>query len=107
MADEKKEMSPVVATNFIEDIIDEELKEGGRCYGQTIETRFPPEPNGYLHIGHVKAFCIDFGTAEKYGGHCHLRMDNPHSPSSETNIGTRDAFCNRLVTSAWVTGFPL
>ena len=76
MADEKKEMSPVVATNFIEDIIDEELKEGGRCYGQTIETRFPPEPNGYLHIGHVKAFCIDFGTAEKYGGHCHLRMDD-------------------------------
>ena len=73
MADEKKEMSPVVATNFIEDIIDEELKEGGRCYGQTIETRFPPEPNGYLHIGHVKAFCIDFGTAEKY---CHLRMDD-------------------------------
>lgn len=76
MAEEKKELTEVVSSNFIHDIIDEELKEGGRCYGQTVETRFPPEPNGYLHIGHAKAFCIDFGTAEKYGGNCHLRMDD-------------------------------
>lgn len=76
MAEEKKELTEVVSSNFIHDIIDEELQEGGRCYGQTVETRFPPEPNGYLHIGHAKAFCIDFGTAEKYGGNCHLRMDD-------------------------------
>lgn len=62
--------------NFIHDFIDEDLKEGGRSYGQTVHTRFPPEPNGYLHIGHAKAVCIDFGTALKYKGLCNLRMDD-------------------------------
>ena len=73
---EDKNTAEAVSSNFIEDIIDEELKAGGRCHGQTIQTRFPPEPNGYLHIGHTKAFSIDFGMAEKYGGRCHLRMDD-------------------------------
>ena len=68
--------------HFIHEIIDEELKEGGRCYGQTVHTRFPPEPNGYLHIGHAKALEIDFGTAEKYGGLCNLRMDDTN-PTKE------------------------
>ena len=68
--------------HFIHEIIDEELKEGGRCYGQKIHTRFPPEPNGYLHIGHAKALEIDFGTAEKYGGLCNLRMDDTN-PTKE------------------------
>ncbi len=80
MADEIK--APETAGNFIHEIIDEELKEGGRCYGKQVHTRFPPEPNGYLHIGHVKALCIDFGTAEKYGGICNLRMDDTN-PSKE------------------------
>ena len=70
------------AGNFIEDIIKEELGEGGRCEGRTIHTRFPPEPNGYLHIGHVKAMCIDFGMAKKFGGQCHLRMDDTN-PAKE------------------------
>ena len=74
--------APEMAGNFIHDIIDEELKEGGRCYGMQVHTRFPPEPNGYLHIGHVKAMCIDFGTAEKYGGICNLRMDDTN-PAKE------------------------
>ena len=69
-------------TNFIHAIIDEELQEGGRCYGKAVHTRFPPEPNGYLHIGHAKALCIDFGTALKYGGLCNLRMDDTN-PTKE------------------------
>ncbi len=68
--------------HFIHEIIDEELKEGGRCYGKTVHTRFPPEPNGYLHIGHAKALEIDFGTAELYGGICNLRMDDTN-PTKE------------------------
>ena len=68
--------------HFIHEIIDEELKEGGRCYGKKVHTRFPPEPNGYLHIGHAKALEIDFGTAELYGGLCNLRMDDTN-PTKE------------------------
>ena len=62
--------------HFITQIIDEDLKEGGRCHGQTIHTRFPPEPNGFLHIGHAKAVVINFGLAQAYGGLCNLRMDD-------------------------------
>ena len=68
--------------NFIKDIVKEEIDPGGRCYGEKIHTRFPPEPNGYLHIGHAKAICIDFGMAEKFGGICNLRMDDTN-PSKE------------------------
>lgn len=69
--------------NFIEVIIDEEFKDGGRCEGQTLHTRFPPEPNGYLHIGHCKAMVINFGLAEQYGGLCNLRMDDTNPEKEE------------------------
>lgn len=69
--------------NFIHDIIDKDIKEGK--YSHEITTRFPPEPNGYLHIGHCKSICLNFGTALKYGGKCNLRYDdtNPVNEDDE------------------------
>ena len=68
--------------NFIHAFIEEDIAEGGRYEGKTVHTRFPPEPNGYLHIGHCKALIIDFGTAEKFNGLCNLRMDDTN-PTKE------------------------
>ena len=68
--------------NFIHAFIEEDIAPGGRYEGATVHTRFPPEPNGYLHIGHCKALIIDFGTAEKFGGLCNLRMDDTN-PTKE------------------------
>ena len=71
--------------NFIDVFVEQDIAPGGQFEGQTVHTRFPPEPNGYLHIGHCKALTIDFGTAEKFGGLCNLRMDdtNPTKEDSE------------------------
>lgn len=78
--DEIKEEN-TAPSNFIEDFIDEDLKEG--VYNR-VQTRFPPEPNGYLHIGHAKAICINFGVKEKYNGVCNLRMDDTNPTKEDT-----------------------
>ena len=70
--------------NFIHTFIEEDIAPGGSYAGMTVHTRFPPDPNGYLHIGHCKALIIDFGTAEQFGGICNLRMDDTNPAKEDT-----------------------
>ena len=86
MTEERNTAAPETeeSRNFILNLIDQDIAEGGQFQGQTVHTRFPPEPNGYLHIGHCKALCIDFGTAEKFGGLCNLRMDDTNPAKEDT-----------------------
>ena len=74
------------ARNFIDAFIQEDIAEGGQFAGMKVHTRFPPEPNGYLHIGHCKALTIDFGTAEHFGGICNLRMDDTNPAKEDTEF---------------------
>ena len=74
-------MSEEKSLNFIEEIIEKDLAEGKH---QSIITRFPPEPNGYLHIGHAKSICLNFGLANKYGGKANLRFDDTNPTTEET-----------------------
>ena len=81
MAIDEIKKEEAVASNFIHDFIDEDLAEG--VYSR-VQTRFPPEPNGYLHIGHAKAICINFGVKNKYNGICNLRLDDTNPTKEDT-----------------------
>lgn len=78
----EKETGTKRSLNFIEQIVENDLKAGKN--GGRLQTRFPPEPNGYLHIGHAKAICMDFGVAEKFGGICNLRLDDTNPQKEDT-----------------------
>jgi glutaminyl-tRNA synthetase len=83
------EQERTVGKDFVRTVIDEDLAAGRH---ETVVTRFPPEPNGFLHIGHVKAICIDFGLADEYGGRCHLRFDdtNPETEDPRYVAGIKE-----------------
>ena len=91
------EKSTESSTDFIRSAVAED-NASGRFDGKVV-TRFPPEPNGYLHIGHAKAICLNFGIAAEFGGPCHLRMDDT-TPTAEEQA-RMDGYLSRLAGKIW------
>ena len=87
VAKKDKTQDEMKSSNFVEDIIIKDLRKGGKWENSKklgIRTRFPPEPNGYLHLGHAKSICLNFGLAQKFKGRCHLRMDDTNPTKEKT-----------------------
>lgn len=82
MSDSPNSPDTAAAANFVRDLVRADNQQG--TFGGRVQTRFPPEPNGYLHIGHAKAICVDFGIAEEFGGVCKLRFDDTNPVTEET-----------------------
>ena len=93
---EENEKTP---KNFIQEIIEEDNRTGK--WSARVQTRFPPEPNGYLHIGHAKSICLNFGLAEQYGGKCNLRFDDTNPVKEE------DEFVRGIINDVRWLGCPL
>ncbi len=91
---------PAVPVNFLRPIIQADLDSGKHTQ---IVTRFPPEPNGYLHIGHAKSICVNFGLAQEFGGVTHLRSTTPTRPRKTRNTSTR----SKATSSGWVSNGPV
>lgn len=96
-------MSEEKSLNFLEEIIEKDLAEG--THAGRVLTRFPPEPNGYLHIGHAKSICINFGLAQKYGGQCNLRFDDTNPTTEETEYVESIKADIRWLGFAWSNEF--
>ena len=90
-------MEETRTTNFVREIIDEHIKTGR--FGGKVHTRFPPEPNGYLHIGHAKSICLNFGIARDYHGLCNLRMDDTNPEKEEVE------YVNSIINDVKWLGF--
>src|ERR671919_629025 len=85
--------------NFIEQIVEEDNRTG-KFHGR-IQTRFPPEPNGYLHIGHAKSICLNFGLAREFGGKCNVRMDDTNPTKEETEYVDSIMFDVKWLINGW------
>ena len=81
MSEPPSTIEPARPQDFIREIVASDLKEGR--HDRRVNTRFPPEPNGYLHIGHAKSICLNFGIAQEFGGRCHLRFDDTNPTKEE------------------------
>ena len=86
-------------TNFIRQIIDEDLASGKHT---TVHTRFPPEPNGYLHIGHAKSICLNFGIAQDYKGQCNLRFDDTNPVKEDIEYAVSYTHLRARAVSGWI-----
>ena len=107
---EEKPVEEKKSLSFVEQLVEQDLAEGKN--GGRIQTRFPPEPNGYLHIGHAKAICMDFGVAEKYNGICNLRFDevvsttpSSRATSNEAVLNTEPGSSKSLTAWLWISRY--